>query len=91
MVNHYASQGLEYVRLESVETIITTPANAGCFGIGATPASSVPTIVLLCRLRDEVLLQSVIGNAFVKTYYIVSPTIASKSKGARLCSLLLET
>ncbi|MDX6403213.1 MAG: hypothetical protein QOH70_668 [Blastocatellia bacterium] len=24
MINHYAGQGMEYVRLESVETIITT-------------------------------------------------------------------
>lgn len=43
MINSYAGQGLEYVRLETVSTIITTPANAGCFGIGATPASSVQT------------------------------------------------
>ena len=53
MINHYASQGLEYVRLESVETIITTPANAGCFGIGGTPPSSVPTIYYMAVFRSQ--------------------------------------
>jgi hypothetical protein len=43
MINHYGGQGLEYVRLESVETIKTTPAVAGCFGFGGTPASSIIT------------------------------------------------
>ena len=42
LVNQNAGQGWEYVRLENVRTIITTPAvpgtpgNAGCIGIGAT-------------------------------------------------------
>ena len=53
MINHYAGQGLEYIRLESVETIVTTPANAGCFGIGATPASSVPTILYMVVFKSQ--------------------------------------
>lgn len=53
MINHYATQGLEYVRLESVETIITTPANAGCFGFGGTPASSVPTIYYMVVFKSQ--------------------------------------
>jgi hypothetical protein len=53
MINHHASQGMEYVRLESVETIVTTPGNAGCFGIGATPASSVPTIVYMAVFKSQ--------------------------------------
>ena len=52
MINHYAGQGLEYIRLESVETIITTPGNAGCFGFGAIPASSVPTIVYMVVFKS---------------------------------------
>lgn len=35
LIQHYADQGLEYVRLESVETIIR--GNSGCFGLGARP------------------------------------------------------
>ena len=35
LIQHYANQGLEYVRLESVETIVS--GNKGCFGLGATP------------------------------------------------------
>jgi hypothetical protein len=53
MINHYASQGLEYVRLESVSTIVTTPANAGCFGIGGTPASNLETVVYMVVFRSQ--------------------------------------
>jgi hypothetical protein len=53
MINGYATQGLEYVRLESVSTIITTPANAGCFGFGGTPASSVETIVYMVVFKSQ--------------------------------------
>lgn len=35
LVNQQASQGWEYVRLESVETHIE--GDKGCFGFGATP------------------------------------------------------
>lgn len=38
LIQHYADQGLEYVRLESVETIVS--GNAGCFGIGSTPSTT---------------------------------------------------
>jgi len=38
-VNHYAQQGWQYVRLESVRTIITNPGSAGCIGFGATPTT----------------------------------------------------
>jgi hypothetical protein len=53
MINHYASQDLEYVRLESVSTIVTTPANAGCFGIGGTPASNLETVVYMVVFRSQ--------------------------------------
>lgn len=35
VINAYANQGWEYVRLESVETHIAE--SKGCFGVGATP------------------------------------------------------
>ena len=53
MINSYASQGLEYVRLESVSTIVTTPANAGCFGFGGTPATSLETVVYMVVFKSE--------------------------------------
>jgi hypothetical protein len=53
MINHYAGQGLEYVRLESVSTIVTSPANAGCFGIGGTPASSLETVVYMVVFKSH--------------------------------------
>lgn len=53
MINRYASQGQEYVRLESVSTIVTTPANAGCFGFGGTPASNVQTVVYMVVFKSQ--------------------------------------
>lgn len=53
MINHYAAQGLQYIRLESVQTIVTTPGVAGCFGLGGIPASSVPTIVYMVVFKSE--------------------------------------
>jgi len=52
LVNQRAQAGWEYVRLESVSTIVTTPANAGCMGIGATPATSVETVVYMAVFRQ---------------------------------------
>lgn len=53
MINHYASQGLQYVRLESVSTIVTTPPVAGCFGLGGTPPSSVETVVYMVVFKSQ--------------------------------------
>jgi hypothetical protein len=53
MINHHAQQGLQYVRLESVQTIVTTPAVEGCFGFGGTPASSVTTIVYMAVFKSN--------------------------------------
>ena len=39
LANRMASEGWDYVSLEQVETNID--ANAGCFGIGATPAKTI--------------------------------------------------
>jgi len=54
-VNHYAQQGWQYVRLENVRTIITTPAtpgSAGCMGFGSTPG--MPTT------QDEVAVYMIV-------------------------------
>ncbi len=51
LINQRAQEGWEYVRLESVSTNITTPANAGCMGIGATPATSFETVVYMVVFR----------------------------------------
>lgn len=36
LIQEYSSHGWEYVRLESVETVVA--GNEGCFGLGATPS-----------------------------------------------------
>lgn len=51
MINHYSSQGWEYIRLESVSTIVTNPGNAGCAGFGAVPQSSTETVVYMVVFR----------------------------------------
>ncbi len=38
LVQQYAAQGWNYVRLEKVTT--TVAGNNGCFGLGATPATN---------------------------------------------------
>ena len=38
LINEYAAQGWEYVRLESVDTQVTP--DSGCFGFGAKPGYS---------------------------------------------------
>ena len=53
MINHYSQQGWEYVRLESVSTIITTPADSGCLGFGATAASHAETIVYMVVFQHQ--------------------------------------
>lgn len=54
MINFHARQGMEYVRLESVSTIVTTPGDAGCFGIiGATPPTNVETVVYMAVFRAQ--------------------------------------
>jgi hypothetical protein len=36
LINQYSADGWEFVRLESVQTVIA--GTSGCFGFGATPA-----------------------------------------------------
>ena len=37
LINEYSRQDWSYVRIETLRMIQKTPANKGCFGIGATP------------------------------------------------------
>lgn len=53
LINQRAQDGWEYLRLESVSTIVSTPANAGCLGFGATPASSIQTVVYMVVFRHS--------------------------------------
>jgi hypothetical protein len=50
-INQHAEEGWEYVRLETVSTIVTTPADPGCLGIGATPASHIQTVFYMIVFR----------------------------------------
>jgi hypothetical protein len=47
LIAHFTSQGWDYVRLESVETVIA--GSSGCFGIGATPP--VTTVFTMAVFR----------------------------------------
>ena len=39
LISQYTSQGWEYVRLETINALM--PGTAGCFGLGAEPATNV--------------------------------------------------
>jgi hypothetical protein len=39
IISQYATQGWEYVRLETISA--TMPGTSGCFGIGAEPPSNI--------------------------------------------------
>lgn len=43
LINEQSGEGWEYVRLENIELHVTDPGNSGCFGINATPPSTVVT------------------------------------------------
>jgi hypothetical protein len=47
LIKSWADQGWEYVRLESVETYVA--GNAGCLGLGATPAQLVSYAMAVFR------------------------------------------
>jgi hypothetical protein len=59
----------------------TNTANdgGGCFIATAVYGDySAPEVMVLRRLRDEVLAESKFGRAFIKVYYKVSPTLADQ-------------
>lgn len=50
----------------------------GCFIATACMGSeNVSEVILLKEFRDTVLKKNVLGKAFIKTYYTVSPPIAN--------------
>lgn len=52
-------------------------AGGGCFIASAAYGSSLtPEVMAFRRFRDEVLLPSKLGTAFVKLYYFLSPPLA---------------
>jgi hypothetical protein len=53
LINQNAQEGWVYVRLETLATSVTTPADQGCFGFGATPASTTRTEVYAAVFSRE--------------------------------------
>lgn len=57
---------------------VKTSSGGMCFIATAAYGSSLaPEVIIFNRFRDQVLMKSKIGIAFTKTYYLVSPPVAS--------------
>jgi hypothetical protein len=63
---------------ESQQTRYEQTESTGCFIATATYENvDHPDVRLLRRFRDEALLLSALGKAFVRAYYLISPVLAA--------------
>lgn len=96
LLSHYSDDKEVYLAARKLKDEIETSQKEGCFIATAvyTP-SETAKIDLLRSYRDEVLLKTTAGRAFVWFYYIISPNIArvisqSRVLKATIRSLMLE-
>ncbi len=59
----------------------STSASSGCYIATMVYGSyESPQVRVLRRFRDDVLLKSFVGSAFVKIYYLISPSLVEKTR-----------
>ena len=74
-----------------LEEIDKRGKSGGCYIATAVYGSyQAPEVLTLRKFRDEVLATSIIGRAFIKTYYFLSPPIANWLKDARVFNGLVR-
>lgn len=62
-------------------TKVTHKSSEGCYIATAVYGGyDKPEVMVLRKYRDEVLKRTVFGRAFIKTYYFISPGLATRLK-----------
>ncbi len=97
-LNHVIEHGDQnaplYLQARQLKDEIENPPKKGMCFIATAAYGSVlaPEVVMLSRFRDDILLKSRPGMAFVRLYYIFSPHLAAiirSSKGLRLLTRVI--
>ncbi|MCI0524026.1 MAG: tetratricopeptide repeat protein [Acidobacteria bacterium] len=77
IINNFADDNVYVSAREMKDEIENPPKSGGCFIATAVyGAPFAPELTTFYRLRDEVMLSSMPGRAFVRVYYAISPPMA---------------
>ena len=71
-----------HIKYEKYQGKPDTERKSGCFIATAACGVNSPEVMTLRHFRDDVLLNSALGRLFVRTYYRLSPPIASLIAGS---------
>ncbi len=80
---------IEFKTIADIAAIPSSELSSFCFiATAAYGSNTEPSVMLLRRFKDDVLLQSVPGRKFVNFYYENSPALANKIVGNKVLKYL---